>query len=202
VVHWAANWEKPIVTCVPAAGGFAVMAGSGLYRFGRGTPNAAAGHVCGGEELGDPAESPTKSSPGTRRAEAADQAEKANVGNQRARFGSERQPAKVASHPPTTSPRNKQANPVSRRNKPAAAARNVSQPAESAPVARAVSKKAQILKLVQRPGGATLPELQEATGWQAHSVRGFLSGVLSKQMGRTILSAKGPDGRRRYAVAR
>jgi hypothetical protein len=34
VVQWAARWEKPIVACVPAAGGFAVMAGSGLYRFG------------------------------------------------------------------------------------------------------------------------------------------------------------------------
>jgi hypothetical protein len=36
VVQWAARWEKPIVTCVPAAGGFAVVAGSGLYRFGSG----------------------------------------------------------------------------------------------------------------------------------------------------------------------
>ena len=34
VVRWAARWEKPIVTCVPVAGGFAVAAGSGLYRFG------------------------------------------------------------------------------------------------------------------------------------------------------------------------
>jgi hypothetical protein len=36
VVAWAARWEKPIVTCMPAAGGFAVVSGSGLYRFGQG----------------------------------------------------------------------------------------------------------------------------------------------------------------------
>jgi hypothetical protein len=34
VVGWAARWDKPIVTCLPRAGGFAVLAGSGLYRFG------------------------------------------------------------------------------------------------------------------------------------------------------------------------
>jgi len=34
VVQWATRWEKPIVTCMPTAGGFAVVARSGLYRFG------------------------------------------------------------------------------------------------------------------------------------------------------------------------
>ena len=207
VVRWAARWEKPIVTCVPAAGGFAVVAGSGLYRFGGGgevrvAPHAVAGQVLGGAELCDPAESPAKSSPPTRRAEAGEQAEKAKVGNQRARLGAERLPAKVGTHPTTTSPRNKPAHPVRRRTKPAEAARDGSQVVEGAPVERAMSKKAQILELVQRPGGATLQELREATGWQAHSVRGFLSGVLGKQMGLTIISTDGPDGRRRYAVAR
>lgn len=41
VVRWAARWEKPIVTCVLAAGGFAVVAGSGLYRFGGGAGKAS-----------------------------------------------------------------------------------------------------------------------------------------------------------------
>jgi len=45
------------------------------------------------------------------------------------------------------------------------------------------SKKDAVLELLRRPDGATLAELMEATGWQAHSVRGFLSGTLRKKMG-------------------
>ena len=41
-----------------------------------------------------------------------------------------------------------------------------------------------------------------ATGWQAHSVRGFISGVLSKRMGLTVESVKRQDGKRAYSVAK
>ena len=40
----------------------------------------------------------------------------------------------------------------------------------------------------------------KATGWQAHSVRGFLSGTVGKKMGLTVASAKGQDGERSYMV--
>jgi len=50
------------------------------------------------------------------------------------------------------------------------------------------------------PGGASLQQLQKATGWQAHSVRGFLSGTLKKKMGLRVDSAKLQDGRRTYRV--
>jgi hypothetical protein len=49
------------------------------------------------------------------------------------------------------------------------------------------SKAAQVYALVCRPEGATLREIQEATGWQRHSVRGFLSASIRKQ-GRRVRS--------------
>ena len=62
------------------------------------------------------------------------------------------------------------------------------------------SKTANILDLIQREGGATLAEIMEATGWQAHSVRGFISGTLGKKMGLTVESVKGEDGQRTYSI--
>ena len=66
--------------------------------------------------------------------------------------------------------------------------------------ARDGSKAAKILELLKRPGGATSTELQKATGWQPHSVRGFLSGTIRKKMGLTVTSTKGEDGERSYSV--
>jgi hypothetical protein len=42
------------------------------------------------------------------------------------------------------------------------------------------------LDLLSRAAGATVRELQKATGWQPHSVRGFLSGKVKKKLGLTI----------------
>jgi Protein of unknown function (DUF3489) len=62
------------------------------------------------------------------------------------------------------------------------------------------SNKAKIIALLKRPGGAALEQLQKATGWQAHSVRGFLSGTLKKKMGLRIHSSKLPHGARTYRI--
>ncbi len=51
--------------------------------------------------------------------------------------------------------------------------------AKKAVTARRGTKTAKILDLLKRPGGVTLKELVKATGWQPHSVRGFLSGALA-----------------------
>jgi len=66
--------------------------------------------------------------------------------------------------------------------------------------ARVGSKTATMLQLLRRPGGAALAELMAATEWQAHSVRGFLSGTLRKKMGLQIESAKSAAGERRYSI--
>ncbi len=67
--------------------------------------------------------------------------------------------------------------------------------------AREGSKKAIVLELLRRPEGATLADIQSATGWMAHSVRGFLSGALGKKMGLAVESFKTPEGARAYRVA-
>jgi len=66
--------------------------------------------------------------------------------------------------------------------------------------ARQGSKKAQVIELLRRPEGATLAAIMEATGWQAHSVRGFISGSLSKKMGLKVESFKRPEGERAYRI--
>jgi hypothetical protein len=68
------------------------------------------------------------------------------------------------------------------------------------PEARDGSKASKILDLLKRPGGVTSKELVKATGWQAHSVRGFLSGTVGKKLGLTVTSVKGEDGERTYSV--
>ncbi len=50
------------------------------------------------------------------------------------------------------------------------------------------------------PTGASVEELQAATGWQAHSARGFLSGTVKKKLRLTLSSDRPSDGPRRYRV--
>ena len=69
---------------------------------------------------------------------------------------------------------------------------------KAAKATRANGKGAAILALIQRNGGATAGELQQATGWQPHSVRGFLS--TAKKRGTKIASAKREDGQRVYSL--
>ena len=59
------------------------------------------------------------------------------------------------------------------------------------PVAiRAGTKQAQIIAMLQRPEGATVAEMVEATGWLAHTVRGSISGALKKKLGLPIAAEK------------
>ena len=69
-------------------------------------------------------------------------------------------------------------------------------PARAKPaVRRAGSKTSKCLALLERPEGATLAELQRATGWKADSVRGFLAGTVKKKLKRAVAAAKEERGR-------
>ncbi|MGA2988587.1 MAG: DUF3489 domain-containing protein [Terriglobia bacterium] len=69
------------------------------------------------------------------------------------------------------------------------------------PGVREGSKKAQVIGLLRRAQGATNPEIQKATGWQSHTVRGFLSGHLGKRMKLSVETLAREDGARAYHLA-
>ena len=66
---------------------------------------------------------------------------------------------------------------------------------------KAVAKKDIVLNLLRRPNGATLTEIAQATAWQNHSIRGFISGTLTKKMGLTVESTKSDAKERVYRIA-
>ena len=63
------------------------------------------------------------------------------------------------------------------------------------------NKKAEVIALMQRAKGVTLAEILEATGWQKHTVRGFVS-ILGSQGGHRIESSKNNAGERTYKIAK
>ena len=63
------------------------------------------------------------------------------------------------------------------------------------------SKQAQVINMLKRPEGATIAQIVEATGWQAHTVRGTFAGAFKKKLGLKITSSKEPGGERIYSIA-
>jgi hypothetical protein len=62
------------------------------------------------------------------------------------------------------------------------------------------SKQSRIIAMLQSPAGATIAAMMQATGWQQHSVRGFLAGVVRKRL-KLKLGSKKVDGTRVYRLA-
>jgi hypothetical protein len=68
--------------------------------------------------------------------------------------------------------------PSSNRPKPSKAGQKSNRVA----VVRAGTKQSAAIEMLRSPGGATIAALTKATGWQSHSVRGFLAGVVRKRL--------------------
>jgi hypothetical protein len=67
--------------------------------------------------------------------------------------------------------------------------------------ANRANKKAEVIAMMKHAKGATLTEILKATGWQKHTVRGFVS-ILGSKGGEKIESSKSADGERTYKIAR
>ena len=67
------------------------------------------------------------------------------------------------------------------------------------PKAEPGSKQSHVIAMLQSPAGATIAAMMKATGWQQHSVRGFLAGVVRRRL-KLKLGSKKVDGERVYKV--
>jgi hypothetical protein len=95
------------------------------------------------------------------------------------------------------------------RRRPRKAETRVAHPAARTKIAAKVANKpaapekgkiANVIAMLRRPKGASITDLCKATGWQAHSVRGALSGTIKKKLGFKVTSEKS-DGVRVYRIA-
>jgi hypothetical protein len=77
-----------------------------------------------------------------------------------------------------------------------------SRPKGRATAASGTTKSELVISLLRTSSGASLEAIMKATGWQAHSVRGFISGVLSKKLGLTIESLRNEQGGRIYRISK
>jgi len=69
------------------------------------------------------------------------------------------------------------------------------------PSIRPGTKLAAIIDAMRHPGGATIAQMMAGTGWQAHTVRGAISGMVKKRLGYEVITEKGADGQRAYRIA-
>ena len=96
----------------------------------------------------------------------------------------------------------KQAKGAPKQPKEKATGKKASKPKTEAAASREGSKKAAVLELLRRKEGATMAEIAKVTGWQNHSIRGFISGQFTKKMGLAVESTKNEAGGRSYRIAK
>jgi hypothetical protein len=85
---------------------------------------------------------------------------------------------------------------------PASDAKSAQETAAVRKIANAepASKQARVIAMLQSPTGVTIAAIMKITGWQQHSVRGFLAGVVRKRLS-LKLASKSVDGNRVYQIA-
>lgn len=67
--------------------------------------------------------------------------------------------------------------------------------------AKQSSKTETLVALLKRKQGVSIAEMMSATGWQSHSIRGFMAGASKKKLGQPVTSTKSKSGERRYHIA-
>ena len=72
--------------------------------------------------------------------------------------------------------------------------------AEDSPRTRTNSKQAEVIRMLQRPEGATIDQVCAATGWLAHTVRGTFAGTFKKKLGLNLTSDKSAGEARIYRL--
>jgi hypothetical protein len=97
--------------------------------------------------------------------------------------------------PDTTKPKGAR---KAKKAKPAKKAGRAKKPAGK-PKADRANKKAEVIAMMKRAKGATMAEIVEATDWQPHTVRGFVS-ILGSKGGEKIDSSKNAAGERTYKI--
>jgi hypothetical protein len=85
---------------------------------------------------------------------------------------------------------------------PAPASKPAQQPTADPTIKQAEpgSKQSRVIEMLRSPSGATIAAMMKATGWQQHSMRGFLAGVVRKRL-KLKLGSKKLDGERIYQIA-
>jgi hypothetical protein len=106
--------------------------------------------------------------------------------------------ARGASEEPAAEKPERKAGKPAKKAKPA---KKVSGKAEDIKVSDRSNKKAEVIAMMKRAKGATLAEIMEATGWQKHTVRGFVS-ILGSKGGQSIESSKNAAGERTYKIGK
>jgi hypothetical protein len=136
--------------------------------------------------------------------------ETAAVAEQGAQLAPEKTPSKKGASQKKGAPKAKKSAKVAKSKakaaapkKEAKASKKAAKPASkkaAVAVPRESSKKAIILDLLQRKQGGTLAEIMKATGWQAHSIRGYVSGTLMKKMDLQVESFRNALDERTYRI--